>query len=135
MLLNLFLGVTMILVLWLGAREITAYRLGRGTLPLRRLTLRLATTGMLLFLLVSIFLAVRVFDLATPHALPKHWMAFWGSLLLLASGILCMVVGDLRMMRDTTRTETNTVWRDIAAILATHAKAPRDDDATPTDTP
>lgn len=128
MTLTIFLGITVVLVGWLAIREIILFQQASDGNRLRRLTLRLTTALMLLFLLMSIYLGIEVFHLGTPEGLPRHWLAYWGSVLLLAGGILCMVMADLRMLQADTQDDTRVLWQDIAETIARHRTGQQHDD-------
>ncbi|MHB9025382.1 MAG: hypothetical protein ACYC7E_14635 [Armatimonadota bacterium] len=124
---SVIIGVGILAVVGLTARELRAFFQKRGTYTVRRLTLRLSTAFMLLFLFAGIYTGVRVFHLDTPEAFPRHWIAFWGCITLLTGAIFCMVLADLRLLDEEKRVEAGKLWREIAETIANYADRPKDE--------
>ena len=110
-------------------RELMLYREKRHNYPQRRLTLRISMAVMLLFLLASILVGIRVFHLGSPveSGYAQLWAAFWGAVMLLITGIFCLVIADLRTISVDSEHNTNALWRDIAEIIAAHETKRRKD--------
>ncbi len=109
----LLIGIllTMLLVFVMIVRECAQYVRKRQTYPIRRLTLRVSTAIMLLFLLASILVGVRAFHLGSPedNGYVQLWAAFWGAVVLLVFGIFCLVIADMRTVSvETNRTPINS---------------------------
>jgi hypothetical protein len=120
LLLTATLSLAMFAVIMLALREVWQFRRKRDVYRLRRLTLRLATAGMLLFLLASILIGVRVFGLNEPDGVATLWIAFWGCIMLLTGGILCLVIADFQTIGDDALQNANQYWDDIAKTIAEH---------------
>jgi hypothetical protein len=119
---TILLSLVMLTVAGMAVREIVLFGRKRAEYPVRRLTLRISTAVMLLFLLVSLLVGVRVFHLDTYQGIIGLFLAFWGCVALLAGAIICLTIADLRMIGDETFADTNHYWRDIAETIAEHEK-------------
>ncbi len=129
MILLISIVLAMLLVTGMLLRELVLYRQKRQTYPRRRLTLRISTALMLLFLLASILVGVRFFHLGSPEdsGYASIWAAFWGAVMLLIAGIFCLVIADLRTISVETEHDTSSLWRDIAETIAAHELKRRKD--------
>jgi len=126
MLLNGVLSLAMVAIILLAMREVWAFHRKREVYHLRRLTLRLTTAGMLLFLLVSVLIAVKL-GLNEPYGLERQFIVFWGSIMLLVGGIICLVIADFQTIGDDALHQANQYWDEIAKTLADHHKeAPKE---------
>ncbi len=120
--LAILLAAAIVAVTAMAVREVIAYRRTRPAYTLRRITLRLSMAIMLLFLLGSIYVGVYLFDLETPMGHVGPWIAFWGCIGMLAFGVLCLVIADVRALGDELRQTPNTLQQEIAAIIAEHTR-------------
>jgi hypothetical protein len=122
----LFIGTSVVVVtiLVLAGREVALFVRQRASYPLRRLTLRLAMAGMLVFLFGSIGIGVHYFRLDDPAGIITLWLAFWGSIGLLTAGILCLALADLRSLHDDTSDEAARLWQEMAETVARHEHTP-----------
>jgi hypothetical protein len=134
MLFAVVMAVAGVVVLLLAVREVVQYLRRRDEYPLRRLTLRLCTAGMLLFLLASIYVGIGVFGLVEPrdaHArLPytlQQWGMFWLFVMLLTLAIFALLIADFRTVHEERSTMVHDLWRDMAEIIATHEAKKRED--------
>ncbi|HEY3418172.1 MAG TPA: hypothetical protein VGM23_14945 [Armatimonadota bacterium] len=124
---NVIIGLGILAVIGLIVRELLAFFRKRGAYSLRRLTLRMSTAVMLLFLLVSVFIGIRLFHLDTPEAFPRHWIAFWGCVSLLTGAIFCMALADFRLLDEESRVEAGKLWQEIAETIASYESHPKDE--------
>lgn len=124
---TIVMALAMLIVVILAMREVQHFRMKRETYGLRRLTLRLTTSGMLFFLLCSILIGVRVFGLEYGDGIVQLFIAFWLCIFLLTGAILCLVIADFRMADDVpsgqhARVSQEEIQRIIAEHQATHPK-------------
>lgn len=128
MLFPIVIWTAMLVILALAVREVLLYTRRRDGYLLRRLTLRLCMAVMLLYLLGSIYVGITFFGLADPVGVDRLWMAFWGCIGLLVGAVLCLVVADLRILREETHRAVKDIWHDMATIIAAHERAKRKDE-------
>lgn len=123
-LLSVSLALVMVIVLLMAMREVWEFHRKREVYRLRRLTLRLAMAGMLIFLLASILIGVNVFHLNEPAGIaPDVWIAFWGCITIMTGGIICLAIADFRTIGDDTLHNSNQYWDHIAEAIAEHQKS------------
>jgi len=117
---GLVLGIIIVAVL--AVREMFLFGAKRDAYGIRRLTLRMSTAALLIFLLASILVGVQVFHLGSPEDTGNIglWAAFWGCISILTGGVFCLVVADLRTVTDERRDDAGRLWRDIAQTIADH---------------
>ncbi len=119
--------LVMALIVALTVREVALFLRARDVYPLRRLTLRLCTTVLLLFLLASVWIGVQHFHLHEPRGVVGLWLGFWGCIALLAGAVICLAIADLRLLGDDLGRDTalHRIWRDIAELIAEHEQQQR----------
>ncbi|OPZ80316.1 MAG: hypothetical protein BWY76_03392 [bacterium ADurb.Bin429] len=120
MLFTIVMIAAMLVIVGFALREVALFARRRDGYTLRRFTLRLSMTVMLLFLFGSIFVGVRVFGLASPVGFDKYWIAFWAFITMLTFAVLCLVLADLRTLGEETRSEAAVLWQEMAHMLAEH---------------
>ena len=125
--LTIVLTLAILIVIMMAIREIRNFQRDRGMYRFRRLTLRLSMAGMLLFLLVSLFIGVKVFGLNEPLGIDPHaWLAFWACVVLLVGAIACLVIVDLTNVPEMVSSTNPNAGAEIAEIIAKYQK--RDED-------
>ena len=122
MLFLIMLVLAMLAVTGLAVREVMLFAHTRAVYGLRRLTLRMSTAILLLFLLGSILLGVRFFHLATPEecGFPSLWAAFWGCIGFITGGVFCLLIADMHLVADENLNEVGRIWHDVAETIAAH---------------
>lgn len=118
--LTIILLLSMAVVILMALHEIHLFRRDRSVFKLRRLTLRMVTAALLIFLLASILIGVRFFGLNEPFGVERIWILFWGSISLLIGGLFFLVLADFRTPVSDTSERTASYWSDINRTIAEH---------------
>lgn len=124
--LTILLLLAMALVLLMALREIHIFRREKSVFKLRRLTLRMVTAALLLFLMLSILIGVRFFGLNEPFGVERIWILFWGSISLIIGGLLFLVLADFRTPISDVSERTASYWSDINRTIAEHQQKPKE---------
>lgn len=121
---NIAIALALLIIVFLALREVLLFRQKRDPLGLRRLTLRLSTSFMLIFLLCSLFIGIRVFQLKDFEGIIQLWIAFWTSIILITGGVFCMLIADFRQQSETATLKKDDFVMEIARIIAKHQAKP-----------
>lgn len=124
MIFNIAIALALLIIVFLALREVLLFRQKRDPLGLRRLTLRLSTSFMLIFLLCSLFIGIRVFQLKDFEGIIQLWIAFWTSIVLITGGVFCMLIADFRQQSETATLKKDDFVMEIARIIAEHQAKP-----------
>ena len=120
--LTIVLLLAMALVLLMALREIYHFRREKSVYLFRRLTLRMVTAAVLLFLMASILIGVRFFGLNEPYGVERIWIIFWGSISLLIGALFFLVLADFRTPLNDARKETVDYWSDIYRTITEYQR-------------
>ena len=120
---DVFLIIAAIIILLFAIfsffRELSRYKVARN---IASLLVRLSTSILLAFMIITIWIGLKVFDVANPAGITNIWMLFWFSEFMIAISIAILAFVEIKYFKVNERypEKVRITAKDIEDIISKH---------------